>query len=442
MPRASRSSLLLVASLWLPAGGYVLRQRPVGRPVAPRSGRSATLHRTVPSMCEADGKGTQATAKADVIPGMKAMTASPATVREPGCASCEAEWVSRSKDVEAAEAERLAGLRSKDMRSYVAEIWDYAQHMNDTQRQELALTPDMECRRFVIDSSTPPTPMMERVYNSTMERVPYEQACYICGPEQAMLLRTLVATARPRQALDIGCFTGYASSAVLDALPRNGHLTCLEVERTWTGLASELLVGRNVSFITGDAMTSLRAFEHEGRRFDFITLDADKPMHGEYYNQSLKLLRPGGVMIMFGMLLFPTVEDQQAMEALHDILPNDTRISTAQLPVGCGIQFIVSTAKVDPASPPLYYASQRANGSTSGLATDQALQGEAAAIERKRYELELELAAIDRLIDADGVPLGGAAATGPGTEALSSAGLVALAAARRPPPEEETPPAA
>lgn len=160
-----------------------------------------------------------------------------------------------------------------------------------------------------------------------------------------MLLRTLVATARPRRALDIGCFTGYASSAIADALPRNGHLDCLEVEPTWVGLASELLAGRNVSFHTGPALESLRQFEAEGRRFDFISLDADKPRHGEYYNASLRLLRPGGVMVMFGMLLFPTVEDQQAMEALHDVLPNDTRISTAQLPVGCGIQLIVSTEK-------------------------------------------------------------------------------------------------
>ena len=52
-------------------------------------------------------------------------------------------------------------------------------------------------------------------------------------------------------------------------------------------------------------------------------------------------LRPGGVLVMFGMLLFPTVEDQQAMEALHESLPNETRITTAQLPVGCGIQMMV-----------------------------------------------------------------------------------------------------
>jgi len=441
---ARAPTLLLLAGLAFPAAAYVLRQPAFGRPAGPRADRPAALRRIAPAaMCEtAAAVEERKAATADVIPGMKAMSASPATVRESGCTSCESEWVARSKEVEKAEAERLDGLRGSDMRSYVSEIYDYAQHMNDTQRQELALTPDMECRRFVIDSSTAPTPIMEHVYNSTMERVPYEQACYICGPEQAMLLRTLVATARPRQALDIGCFTGYASSAILDALPRSARLTCIEVEPTWTALASELLEGRGVDFVTGDAMGTLKAYEAEGRRFDFISLDADKPMHGEYYNQSLKLLRPGGVMVMFGMLLFPTVEDQQAMEALHDILPSDARISTAQLPVGCGIQLIVNSEKVDAAAPQLHYPSQRADGSVHGLAWEPPLSGEAAALERTRYELELELAAIDRLLAADGVALGGAAATGPGTEALSSAGLVALAAARRPPPEEELPLAA
>ena len=50
---------------------------------------------------------------------------------------------------------------------------------------------------------------------------------------------------------------------------------------------------------------------------------------------------------------------------------------------------------------------------------------------RKRWQLESELAAIDRYADSLDVPLGGAGSSGPGTEALSSAGLVALAAARR-----------
>ncbi len=94
---------------------------------------------------------------------------------------------------------------------------------------------------------------------------------------------------------------------------------------------------------------------------------------------------------------------------------------------------------MDKAAGPLHYVTQRADGSVGGLATEAPLEGAAGAAERKRHKLELEMASLDRLLSSEGVPLGGAAATGPGTEALSSAGLVALAAARRPPPEEEPP---
>jgi len=326
-----------------------------------------------------------------------------------GCPSCETDYLARSKDAEVDEQRRLAQLRQDNLSQFSFEMWEYAQRMNDTQRQELALDPDVELRNFIIKSCTAPTPLMETVYNATMTRVPYEMACYICGPEQAMLLRTLVGLARPRRALDIGSFTGYASSAIVEALPAEAELTCLEIDRDYTRLAASQLRGRPANFMVGKAMDALKRFEANGQQFDFISLDADKPLHGEYYNMSLKLLRPGGVLIMFGMLLFPTLEDQEAMEKLHEILPNDTRITTAQLPVGCGIQLMV---KLD------------------GLTPEQPLTA-AELADRKRWQLESELAAIDRYVHALDVPLGGAGSSGPGTEALSSSGLVALAAARR-----------
>ena len=97
------------------------------------------------------------------------------------------------------------------------------------------------------------------------------------------------------------------------------------------------------------------------------------------------------------------------MEKLHELLPNDTRISTAQLPVGCGIQLMVKLEGMEPHLP---------------LSAEE-LQA------RKRHRLEAEIAAIDRHVGSIGAPLGGAGASGPGTEALSSKGLVAMAAARR-----------
>lgn len=418
---------MLLAVAWLPASGavrvpHVSPSRfhvPSGGARAPAAvlRDASSPRRATPVRLDASTEAPPAPAEAAaaVVPATvngaphAPLDASGVRVNPAGCPSCEADYLERSKQAELDEQVRLVEARRDNMSGFSHEIWEYAQRMNDTQRQELALDPDVELRNFIIRSCTPPTPLMETVYNATMTRVPYEMACYICGPEQAMLLRTLVGLARPRRALDIGSFTGYASSAILEALPENAELTCLEIDRDYTRLAASQLRGRNANFMVGQAMDALKRFEANGQTFDFISLDADKPLHGEYYNMSLKLLRPGGVLIMFGMLLFPTLEDQEAMEKLHEILPNDTRITTAQLPVGCGIQLMV---KLDGMTPHLPVTEEE-------------------MVVRKRYELESEIAAIDRWVEALDVPLGGAGSAGPGTEALSSAGLVALAAARR-----------
>ena len=174
-------------------------------------------------------------------------------VKAPTCVSCETEWIEKSKVTEGAERIRLDKVRGEDLTGYINEVWEYGMRMNDTQRQELALNPDTELRNFIISSSTAPTPLLEHVYNSTMQRVPYEQACYICGPEQAMLLRTLVGLSQPRQCLDVGCFSGYTSAAILEALPKSASLTSIDIEPEWTTLAGDLLQGRNVEFMTRDA---------------------------------------------------------------------------------------------------------------------------------------------------------------------------------------------
>ena len=96
-------------------------------------------------------------------------------VKPPTCVSCESEWLEKSKETEGTERIRLDKMRADDLTGLINEVWEYGMRMNDTQRQELALNPDTELRNFIISSSTAPTPLLEHVYNSTMQRVPYEQ---------------------------------------------------------------------------------------------------------------------------------------------------------------------------------------------------------------------------------------------------------------------------
>ena len=63
------------------------------------------------------------------------------------CPSCETSYLERSKVAEADEVQRLEALRYDNMSGFSYEVWEYAQRMNDTQRQELALDPDVELVR-------------------------------------------------------------------------------------------------------------------------------------------------------------------------------------------------------------------------------------------------------------------------------------------------------
>ena len=71
---------------------------------------------------------------------------------------------------------------------------------------------------------------------------------------------------------------------------------------------------------------------------------------------------------------------------------------------------IVKRVGVTPADPVRYYPEVKADGTGKGSAP---LEGEAALLEQRRWQLESELAAIDRELASAGVELGGAAAVGP-----------------------------
>ena len=57
------------------------------------------------------------------------------------------------------------------------------------------------------------------------------------APEQALLIRLLVAATGTRQALEIGTFTGLSSLAIARALPPDGRLLCCDINREWTAIA-------------------------------------------------------------------------------------------------------------------------------------------------------------------------------------------------------------
>jgi O-methyltransferase len=170
------------------------------------------------------------------------------------------------------------------------------------------------------------------------------------APEQGQLMALLVELIGARRVLEIGCFTGYSALAMALALPPDGRLITLEVNaepieigrRAWRAAG----VAERIEVRLGMALESLDALLEEGaaETFDLVFIDADKKSYDAYYERALRLVRPGGLILLDNVLWGGAVADPAdherqtlALRTLNAKLHRDERISLSLLPLGDGL---------------------------------------------------------------------------------------------------------
>ena len=122
------------------------------------------------------------------------------------------------------------------------------------------------------------------------------------APNQGKLLQLLAQIQRAQKILEIGTLGGYSTIWLARALPSNGHLISLEVNRKHADVARANIARAGLASIVevrlGSALESLQQIAAEGcGPFDVIFIDADKPNNPEYLAWALKLARTGSLII-------------------------------------------------------------------------------------------------------------------------------------------------
>jgi predicted O-methyltransferase YrrM len=169
-------------------------------------------------------------------------------------------------------------------------------------------------------------------------------------PEQGALLAMLVELLGARRCIEVGTFTGYSSTAVALALPPDGRLVCCDVSEEWTSIAhrywGEAGVADKIDLRIAPAAETLDGLLEGGEEgaFDLAFVDADKRGYDRYYEQLLRLVRPGGLIVFDNTLWGGDVLDEdtddtdtKALRALNVKLAADERISLCLLPVADGV---------------------------------------------------------------------------------------------------------
>ena len=122
-------------------------------------------------------------------------------------------------------------------------------------------------------------------------------------PNQGKLLGLLARVQGARAILELGTLGGYSTIWLARALPAGGRLVTLEAEAEYAELARANIaragLAESVELRVGPALQTLPQLVAEGAGpFDLIFVDADKKNNPGYFEWSLKLSRPGTLIIV------------------------------------------------------------------------------------------------------------------------------------------------
>jgi caffeoyl-CoA O-methyltransferase len=169
------------------------------------------------------------------------------------------------------------------------------------------------------------------------------------GSDQAAFMAILVKSIGAKRALEIGTFTGYSAMAVAAALPADGKLICCDVSEEWTAVAKRHWraagLDAKIDLRLAPATDTLARLLDAGEKgkFDFVFIDADKTGYDTYYEQSLELVRAGGLIVLDNMLWGGAVTepsndpDTKALQALNLKIKKDARVDATLVTIGDGL---------------------------------------------------------------------------------------------------------
>ena len=166
------------------------------------------------------------------------------------------------------------------------------------------------------------------------------------APEQASFMQIILKAAKAKNVVEVGTLAGYSAIAIARALPVGGRVRTIELmekhahfARRWTAKSD---VADRVEVICGPGADVLARMEANSA--DAAFLDADKGGYLVYLDHCLRIVRPGGLIMVdnafaFGELFAETPQDKEvpAVRAFNEMMAREKRLQSVIVPIGDGL---------------------------------------------------------------------------------------------------------
>ncbi len=150
----------------------------------------------------------------------------------------------------------------------------------------------------------------------------------VVGPGAGALLRCLCVVAAARSVVEVGTGVGVSGLWLLEGMPPDGVLTTIDTEPEHLRLARQAFTELGVRparirGITGRAADVLSRLTEGG--YDLVLLDADPLGLMDYLDRAIRLLRPGGTVVVAGALNQDRVGDPARRDPMTAAVREITR---------------------------------------------------------------------------------------------------------------------
>lgn len=169
----------------------------------------------------------------------------------------------------------------------------------------------------------------------------------VVTPASGAALRLIAAATNARSVVEVGTGTGVSGVWLLRGMQPAGVLTTIDVESEYQRVARKVFAEAGFApsrtrIIAGRALDVLPRLAD--RAYDLVFFDHDASEYAACVTAAARLLRPGGILVLCGVLAGgrvadPTVRDPRSValrEVVKSLRDTDEWIS-ALLPVGDGL---------------------------------------------------------------------------------------------------------
>lgn len=171
--------------------------------------------------------------------------------------------------------------------------------------------------QYLVDSLLTPDPALDAALRDSEDA---GLPAINVTPNQGKMLHLLARLCGARSILEIGTLGGYSTIWLARALPPGGRVVTLEAVAKHAEIARRNIERAGLADVVelrlGPALETLPALQAEGRGpFDFVFIDADKVSLPAYFDWSMRLTRPGGVIVADNVVRKGAVADAASGDA-------------------------------------------------------------------------------------------------------------------------------